>query len=734
MKIQLKKQLNMVMACIMILLSILQYGTIVRAADGDYILIASNKKYNLLFNKETANVKFEDIATGTSWTTFPEDWNEDTLSKGAVRENMASHLVMDVYGDKDNLIAANTYTHSVKKKTFTYDAINDGLAIHYNLKKLGIDITIEFHLTDTGFKIVIPPSKINEGENVISNISILPFLLSGDKGEDGYMFVPDGSGMLVDFRKNYGPYRNTIRSLYGRDYATNVPSSQLIEENYQIPVYGIKNEKKGVFAIIEKQDARASITTGIAGFMYNKFRNYCVMSYREKNEISVKNNIGIETKYIRWSKPISSDIVVAYYLLPEDKSEYSDMAAIYQDYLVKYKGLKKSVKNKASFDLTLIGSVKMRKSVLGIPMTTNQALTTFKEAEKIISSLQNRGVNSINIRYLGFNRNGYLNEWSQAIKPAANLGGTKGLKNLFKFADQNDINLFLSGELIQVYKPGNGFSINKNAVRTISNSVLQLFDYSIVTGNLLKGVGTRYLTSPSYYKRVFSDYIDEVSKWNTDSIAFEDIGSMLYSDYNKNKNITKDEAKDMVLDSLNLPSTIEQVMFSGGNEFVLGKATNLVNVPMSGSNMQISTEYVPFYQMVIHGYVNYSGKAFNYSNNRKKDMLKMIEYGANIHFIGIYKDSSILKNSNINHILSACYQDWIDEASEMYREISIAYDGIYNKRMIGHHKLAEKVYITEYEGGISIIVNYGADKYKYNDNIVVNGMDFMVVEGGRHEK
>lgn len=729
----LKRNLSILLLCILTIFSVLQNEDTVRAADNnDYTLVASNSRYNLYFNKKTANVKFEDKTSRTTWTSFPEDWEEDTISKGAVRENIAAHLLLDVYGKSDNLAVVNSYTQGVKKKQFSYEAIDQGIAITYNLKSVDINITIEFHLTDTGFKVIVPPSKIEEKEDsIISNISILPFFFTGDKGEDGYMLVPDGSGMLVDFNDNYSLYRNLTKPVYGRDYSTNIPSSKLIEENYLLPVYGVKNKDKGAFAIIENQDPRASITTGVAGFMYNKFRNYCTLSYRERNEISILNNDGVRTNYPRWSKPISNNIEVSYYLLTKDEANYSNMAKIYQDYLVKNKGLTKNVSDKGALDLTLIGSVKMRKPFLGIPITRNVSLTTFKEAETIITSLQNRGVDNINVRYLGYNKNGYLDQWTEKVKPASNLGGTKKLKKLIDFSKKNDVNLFLSGELIQVFNSGNGFSISKNAVRTISNAVLQVFSYSNITGNLLKGNQTRYLTSPRFFVDAFKSFIKGVVKLSADSIAFEDVGTTIYSDYNKNNNITRDETKDYILEALDIPSSIKNVMFTGGNEYVLGKATHIVDVPLYGSNSQITAEYVPFYQMVIHGYINYSGKAFNYSNNRQRDLLKTIEYGANIHYIGIYEESSILKNSKINGILSACYKDWIDESCEMYRKISIAYDSIYNRRMIDHYKLDDNVYVTKYEGGVSTIVNYNDYNYKIDDKLTINAMDFMIVEGGK---
>jgi len=727
-----KNKLKIMMFGIMAVLLLLQNKNIVWADGGSYKLIASNSNYNLYLDEKTANIKFEDKVTGTVWTTFPENWEDDTLSKGSVRENIAAHLMLEVYNEKDNLVVANSYTQGVKKQQFSYKPLNDGIAVTYNLKNVGINITIEFHLTDTGFRVIIPASQIEETkDNIISNISILPFFFSGEKGEDGYLFVPDGCGMLVRFTDNFGSYRNVTKPVYGRDYSTSIPESQLIEENYLLPVYGVKNENKGAFAVIEYPDAKASITTGVAGYMYNRFRNYCTISYRERIEISIKNNDGIETTYPRWSEPVSKDIAVSYYLLNNGSCEYSDMAKIYQDYLIKNYGLKKNVTDKGAFDLTLIGSIKMRKSFLGIPLTLNVPLTTFKQAETIIESLHNRGVDNINIRFLGYNKNGYLNQWTENVKPSGKLGGTGGLKKLIEYCKNNGVNLFLSGELIQVYNSGNGFSISRNAVRTINNAVLQIFNYSNITGNLLKGTGTRYLTSPFFFIKVFKNFISDLLNLAVDSISFEDVGRTIYSDYNKNHSIMRDESKEYILEALDIPGNIKNVMFTGGNSYVLGKATHLVDVPLYGSSSQIASEYVPFYQMVIHGYINYSGKAFNFSSDHKKDLLKSIEYGANIHYIGIYEESSKIKNSKINNILSACYKDWIDEATDMYRKISIAYDIIYNKRMIDHYKLDENVYVTKYEGGISTIVNYNDFNYVVDDKITVNAMDFMIVEGDK---
>ena len=53
------------------------------------------------------------------------------------------------------------------------------------------------------------------------------------------------------------------------------------------------------------------------------------------------------------------------------------------------------------------------------------------------------------------------------------------------------------------------------------------------------------------------------------------------------------------------------MLITGGNAYALPYADQIVNVPMESSHFNIVDETVPFYQMVIHGSIDYAGSPIN---------------------------------------------------------------------------------------------------------------------------
>jgi hypothetical protein len=52
------------------------------------------------------------------------------------------------------------------------------------------------------------------------------------------------------------------------------------------------------------------------------------------------------------------------------------------------------------------------------------------------------------------------------------------------------------------------------------------------------------------------------------------------------------------------------LMISGGNVYSLAYADELVDVPVSSNDFYITDDEIPFYQMVIHGFIDYTGAPF----------------------------------------------------------------------------------------------------------------------------
>lgn len=700
--------------------------------DG-YETVAENSNFVMMFNKDTTDIMIENKATGARWTTYPADWEKDPLAKGLTRGNMGSHLSIDILDAKAEEAVINSYTMSVKGKDFKYNKINNGIRIDYNFDDYKIKISVEFTLTDFGMSARIPQDSISDTDVArIENISLLPFFGAAKKGDDGYIFIPDGSGAIIDFNANYGNFREISRPVYGIDYSKEASESAALEEGFKLPVFGIKKGDNAFLAVITGADMMSNVTAGVDGNRYRAFRAYTTFTYRDLNRLSLAQGWN-RTYYKKLSpNPITTDMVVDYHLLNGDKANYSGMAEEYRNYLIENGDLKKSADNNVKFDLTLIGGIKMKKLFLGLPVTANKALTTFEQAETILNELSKKGIENVNVRYLGYNGGGFMSKWTRKIAPALVLGGSKALKNLIEFTKSRNTNLFLSGELMQVYDTGKGFSSSNDSTRSMGNAVAFQYEYRTTTLKVMKDQKHWYLLAPKKILDAVKAFTSSTKKYDLENTALEDIGQMVYSDYNKKSVIYRDKVSGIITDSMKVLSDgMKNVMVTGGNAYTLPYVTNITDIPMEYSNYVAETESIPFYQMVIHGYISYSGEAFNYSENRQDDFLKMMEYGAVPHYIGIYKESSAIKDStDLDDYFSPNYKEWIDEAAENYKTLKDVYSGINDKVIVKHEKLDAGVYKTTYENGTAIIVNYNDSRYT-NGSVAVDGKNFAVVKGGQ---
>lgn len=73
-------------------------------------------------------------------------------------------------------------------------------------------------------------------------------------------------------------------------------------------------------------------------------------------------------------------------------------------------------------------------------------------------------------------------------------------------------------------------------------------------------------------------------------------------------------------------------MINMGNEYAAVYSDMITNMDLQGSEYSILDEYVPFYQMAVHGYINYTGEALNLVGNMEDELLRSAEYGAGLYF------------------------------------------------------------------------------------------------------
>jgi hypothetical protein len=161
-----------------------------------------------------------------------------------------------------------------------------------------------------------------------------------------------------------------------------------------------------------------------------------------------------------------------------------------------------------------------------------------------------------------------------------------------------------------------------------------------------------------------------------------------------------------------------KLMVVGGNDYSLASADVVLNSSLTSNEFNSTDVSVPFYQMVVHSYVDYTGADVNLSTNYTRNLLKTLETGASLSTTLIYVENSIVSKTDFNFLYSVNYEGWVSKISEEYKEINAVLKDLQTVRIQKHEILDNNVFCTTYENGTKIIVNYNKDPFQYGAQVV----------------
>lgn len=598
-------------------------------------------------------------------------------------------------------------------------------------------LSVEFTLDHGDLVVNIPAESIvyDKEEYSLAKILVCEFLGAGKSEKEGYLFIPDGSGTLI----NYNKYLEkkvlyTTNNVYGEDYSlTNQWAYNSLKQEIHFPVFGNKEEDKALFGIIEDGDAMADIVSESGNIISSYETVYPEFNYATTYTVNYRDETKIRGLYTYHDKNYyEGNYKIRYHFLTGDSATYSGMAASYRDYLSEKGILKKLTEEEKNTPLYLetLGTIKKKDTFLGFAYDKSIALTTFREAEEILSELKADGIDNLNLRYKGWMNGGMNYSVPKDIKLEKKLGGRKDLNNLWDYTKENGMGFFPEADFYIVRQTGlfDGYSKNQDSPRTISRGTAYIVSPEEVT-TLSELQYMFYAVSPNSYNKYFNSFFKDFNKLKLGDLSVGNAGTMLYSDYKKSSSTTRQEAMNIVTDNLKKHTGgLQRLMTDGGNAYTLQYVTDLVKVPLTDSSATLSDESIPFMQLVLHGYLNYAGSALNLSVDTKDTMLKSIEYGSNLYYSVVYDNAEELKETPYAYYYSVDYGTWKQPILDSYKEFNQVYRNLQDKAMIDHKELETGVYQTTYEGGTRILVNYN-DNAVTVGNVTVEPKNFVKVEG-----
>ncbi|MCJ8009942.1 DUF5696 domain-containing protein [Lederbergia wuyishanensis] len=594
-------------------------------------------------------------------------------------------------------------------------------------------IPIIVQLDGDSVTVNIKGSEIDYNEQFpINTIQILPFFGAAGKDETGYMLVPDGSGALIELNNGKNHYQPYSARVYGKDEAVLEKTDQLTSEDIKLPIFGMKQGDYAFFSIIEEGDGIASIEADVSGRLNSYNSVYSTFVLKNSGEITLSGGNRSNTTFVFQKGEYKENITIRYAFLNGDQANYTGMANYYQKYLIdKYQLEPLEQEDNIPFYLDLTGSIWKRKTILGIPYKSLEPLTTFEEGKKIVNELMDEDIKNLKVRYTGWFNEGVNHKIPTSVNVDSKIGGKKGLEGFAQFLSENNVDFYPDVAFTNVYRNTIGFSPSRDASRYITKKIAQIYPTNLATYRQdIQNRTPYYLLSPAKLPNYVDEFIKDYEKFNINGLSLRDIGSM-HSDYREKKVINREQSKKAMEEQMNkLKGKFTNLLTIGGNAPELPYAKSILEVPLSSSNFNITDKSIPFYQMVIHGYIDYAGKPVNLNDDQyiRNQILKALETGSNVYFSWFYKDPSVIKETEFNHLISSNYHLWLDESINMYNEVNSVLKDVRNKAITSHKELAEGVYETTYGNDYSIIVNYNGEAVTV-DNRIIEPESYIIGRG-----
>lgn len=690
-------------------------------ADG-YKLVSQSGTKSLYFNYETAAFYINDSVTGCQWRSTPLNYDSDETLKESIKMNYDSQLIINYADQSGNTYELSSKNYSATKNGLTVKKINGGVCATYKFPKCSTTIPVDYVLDGDKFTATVDIGGIKEENDKYKLVgwSLLPYFNAGGKQDNGFMFVPDGSGAIINFNNGKSNYKSYNQYVYGRDTSIDVTVASGNNENALLPVFGTSMANGSSIAVITSGESRCSINAQVTGANAAFNSVYSEFIYRD-NTMASFNDKSWNKKEVRVfenSAPSLDKCSVTYFLLRADAT-YADMALRYQDYLINSNVLTKQVKSDYyPMYLDLYGSINAVKHVLGFPVNSEIPLTTFSDALNILEKLNSGNVNDIVLKYDNWIKGGPESSIPLNASVSSVLGGKSSLKKLSSYMDKNGTQSFFDINLTDMYKSRFGFIKTMDSAKMLNQSPTMQFQYSLSTLQKKETDIFWYLLNPMKVKTAASKIANTVSKNKISGISADTLCHELYSSYNQ-AGMDRVSAQGLWEESLEtLKKAAGKMLCDEPNAYALHFADYVSALPTQSSLNAITDYDVPFYQIVLHSKIVYSMEANNKFSDFNKSVLTAIETGSSLNFEWIARNEDKISNTQYDTLYADNYENWINDAILSYNDIRPLMAKVSDSRIVAHKVIESGVRRTSYENGISVTVNYNQYDVTVDGNVI----------------
>lgn len=670
--------------------------------------VAVNSDYELLWDKDAGSVLFKTMENGNIWS----DILYDSYLEGSTSANSNSPICITVANTKTlKFNTVRSYSEIPANGKIICKKIDNGIRVTYFFDTYKLAIPIDYTLREDSLVVSINSAQILEDgtDYKLVSVSLVPFLCNvKNDAENGYLFVPTGSGALMYSAETADGEKTYTGEVYGADAARQVPRSLVDSEDIRLPVFGAAGNGKALLGIIEDGAGAAEINAE-AGNDRLGYSNVGVTFYVRGTDtfryISSGTGNGITT---RIHDEISGQTMsVAYYPLYGDEADYNGMAQKYRNYLMEKGAISKS-ESSSPYSVTFLGGTNITTSVLGIPIQRTRSLTTFSQAESIINSLKDNNGVAPTVRMLGFSDNG--------LRPGSVAGGKKYLSvygsktelaSLQQLCEAKNILLFFDSEIVRFSKSGAGFSLSRDSAYTAVNKRIEHYP---VTPIRLQDESSSYsIIARDKLADAAQLAVDKAKKYNNTAISFSSLGQVAFSDYSDSQYDTRNGIEEDVTEILSsVKKSGYKTAVASANYYAAAAADVLFDIATDNGGYTAFDESIPFYQMVFHSYKPMYTNAINLTENYKQSVAQAAAFGMGLGYTlthGYVDESDDLDEYKL---YGTVYEDNAELINKTLSEYGYSelYSATADAQIVSYDIVSSAVSKTVYSNGITVYTNH----------------------------
>lgn len=680
-------------------------------------IVAENDNFRLVWDDTKKILSLIETTTNNYWGVSPKSENENDLDELGMPKKrhpqLESALLVNYIDPTSNVSTLSvSYTDAVKNGKVRCEEIESGILVEYYFEKIGIMIPVNYILRSDSLQITIDPKEIQEDNYHIITISVAPFFCSvNNNSTDDYLMFPSGNGAITYAKSTTSSGTFYSAQVYGEDLSIEKSDVPTTDKAVRIPVFGAKNGNSASCAIIEQGADSALIEMRSGATSYGYSNVYATFQMRGNTDNIAKMFTGTKVQNTIYADSmIDKPISMGYYPLTGEQANYSGMAECYRNFL-KNNGDLVEREQESSLNIEFVGGAMVKKSFLGIPYDSLYATTTLTQAKAIIDDLS-KHVDISNVKLLGYGSTGIdVGKFGGNFSLGSSIGNKKELKSLISDCKEKNIGIYQDFELIRFASSGGGVNSYFDSANSVGNLVAYQYDYNIATRSKLTETRYQLIGRHLIYETV-KKLLNKTESWGLTGVSLNSIGNTSYSDYSDREEVTyyaKSGMAQDVKDSLKYVRDNDiAVSTSDANIYAALLSDVVMQTPNQSSKYNIFDEEIPFYQMILKGYVGISGESVNLSESTKQQILKAVESGGGLTYTLIDHYDNCLIDTNKSVFYNSCYSDLKTQIIEQINSLDDYYKAVSKAHIIDHVILSSGLRKTTFDNGCTIYVNYSS--------------------------